>query len=592
MKLPYRPNCTLRLTKKDKGIVTHPFSSPCPESQHRKKRRRLRNSSTSPKLAPSELFFTSLQELSPLPVRDRRLRIISSANLYVSDLSVALFLREDEDQLQARRRMQRFIDSHATWKFSHKKLFALADFLVLGIDKMLLSASKEIRQLHRIKRKHTNIFSTSEKSIADDRMTRMALLWSDNYCHSNSGLVGNSFSESNTFSVSLYNQSSRFFLQFAQLNVVVRQKLFRILHASSLIRDEVLIAFRDCFTHATSTLRQHTSNLRAAASAVGLPRKPLGQFTDFVRSLENVDRFGAKLKLHQACGGFATSTANQHVTAVGHLRDKVRPRDWKKISRDISRAVERVFFRARIAADAMDIKLLSRVLPLLLSSRNDLFLIMSEILIVATVFMLRTSEVVDLQQEQVKFTEDFIFLSIFQGKHTRKERLILHIRVPRRITPFNLPLERIVKNILKRHKCSSFFFHSERKKDRHITSSWLQMNWKIFQNRLKMVFPIMENLYLPCYTWRVTGINALRALGLDQTFSLNLSRQKWITTQDKYIRLGTQMHTQLEQWGQHDLTFVDSILGKQVPSEVDTPKKKYKVDWNAPRDRKFLAAHK
>ena len=588
--MAYRPQCTLRLTKNDKGVVTHPFSSAGSSSRRKKKRRHNRVPASRPPLAPSELFFQSLQELSPIPVRDRRLRIVSSANLYVSDLSVALFLRENEDQLHAQHRMQQFIDTHATWKFTHKKLFALADFLAVGVDKMLSSASLEIRQLHRIKKKHTNIFSTSEKAICDDRMTRVSLLWTDNFSHSNSGLVGDPFSESNTFSVSLYNQSSRFFTQFAQFNVVVRQKLFRILHASGLIRDEVLIAFRDTFTHAASTLRQHTSNLRAAASAVGLPRRPLGQFTDFVRAIENMDRFGAKLKLHQACGGFATSTSSQHVTAVGHLRDKVRPRDWKKISRDISRAIERVFFRARIAADAMDIKLLSRVLPLLLASRNDLFLVMSEILIIATVFMLRTSEVVDLQQEQVKFTEDFIFLSIFQGKHTRKERLILHIRVPRCLTPFNIPLEIILQNVLKRHPKSCFLFHSLRRTDKHITSSWLQVNWKILQNRLKMVFPVMENLYLPCYTWRVTGINALRALGLDRTFSLNLSRQKWTTTQDKYIRLGTQMHTQLEQWGQHDLTFVDSILGKQIPSEVQKSKKKYKVDWNVQRDRKFLSA--
>ena len=550
------------------------------------KRRRL-----SPKGDPlndCEKFLATISSFSVLPVKDRRQRILASANLFDSDLSPHMFRRKGDSLAVARLRLHRYSEAHGAWNFTHRRLFALGKKLFLARQKMLKTAPATVKKLHRVASKRANIFVNVETVVKDDLLTKERILWARTAVRSNTAVVGCALGQGKPFSSSLYIQAEKFFRRIGQLNAITRQKLYRIMHLSRLVGPEMTLAFRNVFTNAFSTQGQDKSNIRQVAIAAGFDPKKLGPFFSYLRSLPEFDQFVACLQLHQVSGGYATTTSEQHLTSVRKLYTRLRPTDWSLVVSQVSRAIERVFYRTRIPADAIPFGVLNEVIPLLLYSGVSSSVIMCEILIVAIVFMLRINEVISLQRDQIHFTAEFVFITILQGKSTRKERLSLHIRVKRSLRPFGLSLEHVLQSLLDRHSANIFVFHSRMKKTAPISNYWLTDTWRMFANRLQIAYEVLENLYLPPHCWRVSGINALRALGLDTSLALQLSRHVWDSTQKQYERLDTQL--KMQQWGDNDLAFLDPVLARQITKNSKSKtsvRKTYRNDWNKSSGKRY-----
>ena len=486
--------------------------------------------------------------------------------------------------------MLRYAESHGAWNFSHRKLFALGKRLFLARKTLLQSAPAAARKLHRVSLKRANIFVSGETVIKDDLLTQENVVWTRTARRANAAVVGNALAQGKPFRSSLYLQSEKFFRRTSHLNIITRQKLFRIMHLSRLVGPEMTLAFRNVFFNASSTQSQDKSNVRQVAVASGFDPKKLGPFFSYLRSVPDFDQFVACLQLHQVSGGYATSTSEQHLTSTRKLYNQLRPTDWSQVVSQVSRAIERVFYRPRIPADAIPFSVLNEAIPLLLYSKVTSSVLMCEILVIAIVFMLRINEVLSLQRDQINFTDEFVFVSIIQGKSTRRERIRLHIRVNRTLRPFGLSLEHVLQSLLRRHSPNIFVFHSRMSKSAPISSHWLTDTWRMFANRLKMAYPVLEPLYLPPHCWRVSGINAIRALGLDSELSLHLSRHVWESTQKQYERLDTQL--KIKQWGKNDLAWLDPALARKISknlkSKGETTTKSYRTDWRKSSDKRYL----
>ena len=221
--------------------------------------------------------------------------------------------------------MLRYAESHGAWNFSHRKLFALGKRLFLARETLLKSAPAAARKLHRVSLKRANIFVSGETVIKDDLLTQEKVVWTRTARRSNANVVGNAMAQGKPFRSSLYLQSEKFFRRTSHLNIITRQKLFRIMHLSRLVGPEMTLAFRNVFFNASSTQSQDKSNVRQVAVASGFDPKKLGPFFSYLRSVPDFDQFVACLQLHQVSGGYATSTSEQHLTSTRKLYNQLRP---------------------------------------------------------------------------------------------------------------------------------------------------------------------------------------------------------------------------------------------------------------------------
>ena len=517
-----------------------------------------------------ELFLHHINANNPLPVKNKRRIKPKTNNIFVEDLHWTMFRTSPTQQkLEAQQELNKFVATHAAWKYTLSRLFCFIDKLHEHHISKIKRGGKEVKKLQNIEKKQMNIFILPETATLMDPMNDIPVVWSKKSRVEDRRLCGRPFEkgrlfESKTFDIALFEMWKRQLRKLSELPHTTRQKLFRIAALSHLTSAESAMAFGKMFSTKKTSQQQERSNIRCSAEICGFPKKPLTDFKVFLSHVENFDMFACAHYTKMLWLGYSPGTAEAHVTSVRKLHNLICASKWETHWKTTKTAGEKVFHNSAVKADAIPTKIAKSVIDANLRSMRPTLVALARIMIIAVTFMLRFSEVVNLRWSQIKRTPEFIFISIFQGKSTVKDRMKLHIRIPAKVKPYGQSIQQVLDDCKREHPTSLFVFHSKIECDWPISESWMTTNWNMLTANIKEAFPGFEKFVWTTHCWRATGINNLRQLDVDHEVCLSLARHVRSDTNRGYVRMNAQMTIEWEKLTENDYSF---LLPKSAAKE-------------------------